>query len=88
MGPSYGPELARVRAVRRGSDGVLLEGVHALKHATRFGARIEVALTPDRGALVGLLRDLAPDVALPEALVEVDPATWRTATAGRELPSP
>lgn len=88
MGPSYGPALARVRAVRRGSDGVLLEGVHALKHASRFGARIEVALTPDRDALTRLLRELAPDVAPPAALVEVDPATWRTATADRELPSP
>ncbi len=88
MDPSYGPQLARVRDVRRGSDGVLLEGVHALKHATRFGARIEVALTPDRDELARLLEDLAPDVALPAALLEVDPATWRTATVGRELPSP
>jgi len=88
MDVAYGAELTRVRAVRRGSDGVLLEGVHALKHATRFGARIEVALTPDRGALARLLADLAPDVSLPEALIEVDRATWRTATAGRELPSP
>ncbi len=88
MGPSYGSELARVRAVRRGSDGVLLEGVHALKHASRFGARIEVALTPDRSGLTRLLRDLAPDVTPPEVLTEVDATTWRSATAGRELPSP
>lgn len=88
MGPSYGPALARVRAVRRGSDGVLLEGVHALKHASRFGARVEVALTPDRSGLTRLLRDLAPDVTPPEVLTEVDATTWRTATAGRELPSP
>lgn len=67
---------------------MLLEGFHALKHATRFGATIEFALTPDRAALDRLLRDLAPDVSLPERLIEVDATTWRSATDGRELPSP
>lgn len=88
MTPSYGATLARVRAVRRGTDGVLLEGVHALKHATRFGADIEVTVTPDAARLSALLAELAPDIALPDRLLEVDRTTWRTFTDGHELPSP
>lgn len=88
MPPAYGPHVARVRAARRASDGVLLEGVHALKHARRFGADVEVVLTPDLGALRGLLGELAPDVTLPEGTIEVDTATWHQLTDGRELPSP
>jgi RNA methyltransferase, TrmH family len=61
--------------------------VHALKHAVRFGAEIELALTPDAAALERLLAELAPDVPLPARTVEVAPAAWRAAT-GRELPSP
>lgn len=71
-----------------GADGVLLEGVHALKHAHRFGADIEFVLTPDRAALAALLERLAPDVALPATTVELDAAAWARATGGRELPSP
>ncbi len=89
MTTAYGPYVARVRAARRPSGGVvLLEGVHALKHAVRFGADVEVALTPDLGALRALFADLAPDVTLPDTTLEVDAATWRTLTDGRELPSP
>jgi RNA methyltransferase, TrmH family len=88
MPPAYASYLARVRAARRRSGGVLLEGVHALKHARRFGADIEVVLTPDLGGLRSLLAQLAPDVTLPDDVVEVDAATWRSLTDGRELPSP
>jgi TrmH family RNA methyltransferase len=67
----------------------VLEGVHALKHGLRFGARVERAVSPDPAALASLLSRLAPDVA--EAAlaltVEVDPATW-SALAPRGLPSP
>ena len=41
---------------------VVLEGFHALKHALRFGARIEAACTPDRPATMRLAQDLAPDL--------------------------
>lgn len=88
MATAYGAYVARVRAARRPSGGVLLEGVHALKHARRFGADVEVVLTPDLTRLRALLAELAPDVTLPEHTVEVDATTWRTLTAGRELPSP
>ena len=88
MATAYGAHVARVRAARRPSGGVLLEGVHALKHARRFGADVEVVLTPDLAQLRALLAELAPDVTLPPGTVEVDVSTWRTLTEGRELPSP
>jgi RNA methyltransferase, TrmH family len=77
----------RVRAARHDATRVLLEGVHALKHAVRFGAAVDLVLTPDAAALERLLAELAPDVSLPASTIEVPPATWRAA-AGRELPSP
>lgn len=54
----------------------------------RFGADVEVVLTPDLDATTALLRDLAPDVTLPAAATEIDAAGWAQATHGRELPSP
>ncbi|MFF1377847.1 TrmH family RNA methyltransferase [Streptomyces sp. NPDC058308] len=68
-----GPEGA-VRAWRQIADSsVLLDGFHAIKHALRFGARVPVALTSDRSAVLALADDLAPDVteALGALLVEV-----------------
>jgi tRNA G18 (ribose-2'-O)-methylase SpoU len=41
----------------------VLEGLHPLKHAMRFGARIVLAVTPDPAALGRLTGSLAPDVA-------------------------
>jgi RNA methyltransferase, TrmH family len=78
--------LDLVRSVRRDPSLVRLEGVHALKHAARFGAEIEAVVTPAAGVLRALLDELAPDVALPLEVLEVDEATWR-ALVGRELPS-
>ncbi|WP_030886147.1 TrmH family RNA methyltransferase [Streptomyces sp. NRRL F-5053] len=43
-------------------QGVLLDGFHALKHALRFGARVPVARTLDRGATLALAEELAPDL--------------------------
>jgi len=79
--------LRTVRSSRRDPTRVRLEGVHALKHAVRFGADVEVVVTPDAAALTGLLADLAPDVALPVTPLEVDAATWAE-LVGRDLPSP
>jgi RNA methyltransferase, TrmH family len=79
--------LDLVRSARRDPSLVRLEGVHALKHAVRFGAAIEAVVTPAADLLRALLAELAPDVALPVEVVEVDEATWRT-LVGRELPSP
>ncbi|MFA9429863.1 TrmH family RNA methyltransferase [Egicoccus sp. AB-alg2] len=97
MDRAYALRLAR--SSRRDTGRVRLEGVHALKHAVRFGADVEVVVTPDAAALTKLLEQLAPDVGLPVAPGEVDAATWAElvgpspeARAGRrtgaELPSP
>jgi RNA methyltransferase, TrmH family len=80
-------ELARVRASRHDPEQVRLEGLHALKHAVRFGADVEVIVSPDPAGLLALLQQLAPDVTLPVPVRVVDPGTWRALT-GRELPSP
>src|SRR3954453_8695665 len=42
---------------------VVLEGLHPLKHALRFGAQVERAVARDPAAVIALARDLAPDVA-------------------------
>ncbi len=41
----------------------MLEGFHALKHALRFGAEVEIAVAVDPGELEELAADLAPDLA-------------------------
>jgi RNA methyltransferase, TrmH family len=85
--PTAAEAAGAVISGRRDPGRVLLEGVHALKHAIRFGADVEVVCTPDRVRLAALLVELAPDVALPAATVQLDPDAWRAAV-GRELPSP
>jgi RNA methyltransferase, TrmH family len=85
MRAGYAVDL--VRSARRDHSRVRLEGVHALKHALRFGAEVQAVITPDATALRRLLGALAADVELPVAPVEVDPTTW-SALTGRELPSP
>jgi RNA methyltransferase, TrmH family len=82
-----GYAVERVRSARRDPSRVRLEGVHALKHALRFGAELEVVTSPDVAALTRLLDELAPDVELPVPAVELGPETWAALT-GRELPSP
>jgi RNA methyltransferase, TrmH family len=81
---------AAIDGVRRGRsapDRVVLEGVHALKHAIRFDADLEVVVTPDAERLARLLAELAPDVALPEVTVELPRSRWRELVV-HELPSP
>lgn len=74
-------------AARRSDALAVLEGVHALKHAVRFGARVRRIVSPGPDRLATLLAQLAPDVVLPLPVEPVDPATWRTVTRGG-LPSP
>lgn len=74
----------------RHDDGLVrLEGAHALKHALRFGADVEVMATDDRDGLLALLGELAPDVAATVAarVATLDAASWR-ALVPRQLPSP
>jgi RNA methyltransferase, TrmH family len=69
--------IARFAEARGDPALVVLEGFHALKHALRFGARIETACTADLAALVRLASDLAPDLcARLRDTVEVPPATF------------
>jgi len=81
--------LAAVRAARTDPAWVVLEGAHALKHALRFGADVDVVLSPDLGALGSLLAALAPDIAPRAAKLTVGiPAHRWEHFAPRPLPSP
>jgi TrmH family RNA methyltransferase len=57
-----GSLIPRFGRARRDPAVALLEGLHPLKHALRFGATVREAHTPDREQLGRLLAQLAPDV--------------------------
>lgn len=81
-GDPAGSLLRRVQAARAASHFVVLQGFHALKHAARFGARIEAAWCADPTTLIALATDLAPDlVAWLETRVEPVPAELLRAAA-------
>jgi len=97
-----GPALPE-RFVRARSDPerAVLEGFHALKHALRFGAAVEVACAPAAAPLAALARRLAPDLSdwlarnvepVPEDLFQrltpSPPATAVLAIARRPAPAP
>lgn len=65
-------ELARrFAALALDRSRVRLDGLHPLKHGLRFGAAIELAVSPDKPALLALARELCPDLLERlEALVE------------------
>jgi len=86
--PLDASSLALLRRAQRDPAFVLLEGMHALKHAVRFGAALEVVASPRPDELIALLARLAPDVRLPEHTGSVDDGVWRALTGGRVLPSP
>jgi TrmH family RNA methyltransferase len=69
---------------------VVLEGLHPLKHALRFGATVRDARAPDPERVVALARELAPDVAdAIAALVVRGPAEFDVvAWAQRPAPRP
>ncbi len=94
MGAGYarpGEEEVADRVAAAGGDTtrVRLEGAHALKHALRFGADIEVVATDDQPGLLTLLTDLAPDVVeeIAARVVQLAPARWQRLVP-RPLPSP
>jgi TrmH family RNA methyltransferase len=93
--------IERFARARTDPSLAVLEGFHALKHALRFGARIELACTADRAALMRLAKDLAPDLCsrlletvgeIPRetfaGLVPVPPATGVLAIAVRPQVDP
>jgi TrmH family RNA methyltransferase len=72
--------LTRRFADARGDpDLVVLEGLHALKHALRFGARVAIACSPNPPAVLRLAQELAPD--LSPQLAKLVQQTSRTAFA-------
>lgn len=84
MGTPLQPALERARS----DPGlVVLEGVHALKHAVRFGARVQRIASVDPDGLRDLLDTLAPDVVLPVDVEPVATRQWQAITQGG-LPSP
>jgi RNA methyltransferase, TrmH family len=54
--------IRRFHDARRAPDLVVLQGFHALKHALRFGAAVELVACADREELAGLAKGLAPDL--------------------------
>ncbi|WP_329659792.1 TrmH family RNA methyltransferase [Geminicoccus sp.] len=66
----------------------MLEGLHALKHALRFGARVRQALSPDRRRLLELAESLCPDlVPRLQELVEEVPVSRFATLAGGAVPT-
>jgi TrmH family RNA methyltransferase len=57
-----GSLIARFGRARRDPAVAVLEGLHALKHALRFGATVLEVVTPDRDRVDRLAGELAPDV--------------------------
>jgi RNA methyltransferase, TrmH family len=55
--------VRRFHEARRDGELVILQGFHALKHALRFGAHIELVACSDRQELARLAQGLAPDLA-------------------------
>ncbi len=64
--------LADVAQARRDPGLVVLEGFHALKHATRFGAELLGCWTADADELELLRARLAPDISVAAEVVDVD----------------
>ncbi len=65
-------ELADISRIRRMPEFVVLEGFHALKHATRFGGEIVGVWTADAAELERLRESLAPDLDLRAEVVPLE----------------
>ena len=80
--------IRQYRAARRDRGLAVLEGFHALKHALRFGAELQEAVSCDPDQLERLAADLAPDLAgtlraavrpvAPETIARLVPQAPRT----------
>jgi TrmH family RNA methyltransferase len=68
-----------LKRAERDDERVVLEGFHALKHALRFGAAVEVVLAADPQRVLTLARALAPDLEgeLDRRVTVVEPATMK-----------
>lgn len=54
--------IERFDSARTSPAHVVVEGVHAVKHALRFGARFTCLITAEAERVRAVVRDLAPDV--------------------------
>jgi len=68
------------QGARRDKSLVVLEGLHALKHARRFGAEIVRVVADDAPGLVALAEQLAPESVnwLKENMEVVEPKVFET----------
>jgi len=68
---------------------IVLEGFHPVRHALRFGARLEIAVTYDRDKLSAIAARLAPDtIELIDAVLHVVDRTIFDHLSPRSLSSP
>jgi len=70
--------IERFHQARSDPGRAVLEGFHPLKHALRFGARVELAVAPRAAPVVALAERLAPDLGpwLARYLAVVEPALF------------
>lgn len=57
--------VALFAAARKSSDVVVVEGIHAVKHALRFGARFQHMITAEPERVRAVARELAADIEQP-----------------------
>ena len=89
-GSAGSPDLAgRFAVARADRHHVVLEGLHAVKHALRFGAPVSDLATSDAAAVLELADELAPDVVatIEPAMAVVDAAVFAE-LAGRRVDPP
>lgn len=80
---------AAITGGRNSTDVVLLEGLHPVKHALRFGATITHLATWDRAGLASLATSLAPDIKETLLALAVDvPIDDASLLAPKGVPSP
>lgn len=65
----------------------VLEGFHVLKHALRFGAQVEAAISPDPSTILALAASLAPDLSSTLAAL-IRPVTPEEFAAAAPQPPP
>jgi RNA methyltransferase, TrmH family len=54
--------LRRIAVATNDPEAVVLEGFHAVKHALRFGAQVEIIVATSLARMTALAADFAPDV--------------------------
>jgi RNA methyltransferase, TrmH family len=81
------PMAGRFQQLAQDDRNCVLEGFHAVKHATRFNAEILKAVCVNKKEVLALARELAPDILgqLDETVEEWPQTEWRS--LGVEIPT-